>query len=289
MSDHQRPAWLANGVRRAPMAETLPTLQEMTAEELAEIRGGQTRDPGAGGVWGTDPGAGIGAFLPGMGPGPAAVQLPGGDLLTKLLHPESRPFERMRRVLPEDSWFDAAVTPRSPIQFEIDAFAVPKGTMYLMFSYRFTPYRFSGVDPGDIIPVESGRFSNLLGFDLLIDGQRMGNVQYGLDPVPVTLQRRSFAQPAAQRATAAQFDAAAANSFATTSGQGLGLLPARSEMMGAEGGPFTLIARETQRVSLSCVIFRPIPIPLGAMESRHAGFLVQTQLAEVLINRLRLR
>lgn len=256
---------------------------------LGQVAEQQLRDPGAG--FYTDPGSGIGAALPGMGPAPPSREHPGGELLTKLLHPTITCVEQLYRKLPEDSWFLPTTSPSRPVQFELGSYEVPSGQMYWLFDYRFKPYEMSGTDPGGFRPVESGRFSDRLGFDLTVNGHRVSQLLYQLDPTPVVLARQQYRSSTVvgRRVPQSAFDSADANNFAAATSQGTSLLPQRDERQGAESGPFTIVCREGQRVSLSCVIFKPIPVPLGAMEGRHAGFLLHTQVSEILLNRLRVR
>jgi len=60
-------------------------------------------------------------------------------------------------------------------------------------------------------------------------------------------------------------------------------------MQGPEGMPFTFIARQQAKVSLSIIIFKRVLTPIAAVEGRHAGFLLQSSLAESLILRMRPR
>lgn len=238
-----------------------------------------------------DPNEGQSAGPPGLGAEPILSHSPGGALLELLQHPAFMNVFRRYRALPEDSWFDPSVSPTRPIQFQLGAFQVPPGTQYWLFEYQFNAYRQSGIDPGDSIIAEAGRFSSVLGFDVNVDGSRQGNLLNQLDPVPVQLQRPEF-QPFSGRTRggdAAPFNTASANSFAATASPGLSLLAPGTNTQSPFNGPFTIIAREGQIVVLSVVIFKPINAPLTALEGIHTGYLVHTQVADSLINRLRPR
>lgn len=233
--------------------------------------------------------------VPGFGEAPSLFHQPGGDLLSGLQHPAFTTFERLRRKLPEEGWFSPNVDPRHPIQFAIDAFTVPKGMALWLFDYEFSVYRPSGVDPGDFIRAENGRFSNQLGFDINISGRRPNNLSYQLDPSPVTLDRPGFEAPigsspiGAGPAATGAFDRSSANSFAASTNAGTSLLPARPNVQGARDKPFAFIVGEGAVVQLNCVIFNTIRAPLAAIEGRQAGYLIHTNTSTALLQRVRPR
>jgi hypothetical protein len=227
---------------------------------------------------------------PGFGPSPATNHQPGGDVVSQqLLVPAFMPTEQLYRTLPDGSWFDASVAPNRPVQWQFGAYTVPKGMAYWITDYSFRVFRFSGIDPGDIVPAEEGRFSSIMGFDININGRRFADLLFQLDPVPVQVQLPAFAPPAGHRAQAEQFNTNAAQSFAANTNIGTSLLPVRAEKYGPEDGPFTLIAGEGTVVALNGAIFRRVPSPIAAIEGRHAGFKLHTNAAEAIIQRMRLR
>ncbi len=229
---------------------------------------------------------------PGFGAPPVGVHEPGGDIVRRMVHPTAFTiFEQLYRTLPEGGWYSPAVSPSSPVQFEMGVFIVPPGQNLWLFDYQFTVFRQSGIDPGDMIPAEEGRFGGVMGFDINFSGRRMSNLLYQLDPVNVQLQRPTFQRPpsADARASPSQFNVAAANSFASSANPGTSLLPVRSNVQGARHSPFVLVAQEGDRVSLNTVIFRPVPSPLASIQGRSAGYLLHTQASSSLIDRLRPR
>ncbi len=230
------------------------------------------------------------AGVPGFGEAPVLVHEPGGAVVHDLLHPAFSIFEKMDRVLPEEGWFDPDLNPQSPIQFQLGAFKVPSGQALWLFDYQFQVYRPSGVDPGDFIPAAPGRFSNQLGFDVTVSGRREGNLSFQLVPQAVSLTRQAFAPPTGTGArTADQFARAAAGSFASTASPGNSLLPVRPNMQGPRGMPFTFVVGEGSVVALNVVIFKTVRAPISAIEGRQAGYLIQTNESDALINRVRPR
>lgn len=223
---------------------------------------------------------------PGVNAEPTLIHEPGGDVLRRLEHPAFTTFERMRRIGPPDngSWFNPAVSPQAPVQFDILSFEVPRGQQAWIFDYSFSVFRQSGVDPGDIIKAEDGRYSNQMGFDVQVDGSRVGAIQYGLVPIPQPTLRPQFSSPTAQSPRTIN-----PNDYAGPASQGLSLQPLRESPAGARGAPFTLIANEGQRVNVTCVIFRRLRTAVAAVEGRIGGYLLATNFATSLVNRLRPR
>lgn len=239
--------------------------------------------------------AGQSAGPPGTGPEPPLFHEPGGNVVSDLVHPAFEIYEELYRALPEESWFDPNVSPSKPIQFELGAFTVPPGQQLWLFDYEFAVFRQSGVDAADILPAEEGRFSGVLGFDINFSGRRMSHLLFQLDPVPVVFSRPTYEPPTQSVpflldvAKPSQFVKSAAQSFAANSGQGLSLLPVTSRRYGPRDAPWTLIIPEGTRVSLNCVIFKPIPSPVTAIQGSSSGYLIHTQVSTSLINRVRPR
>ncbi len=232
---------------------------------------------------------GAGGAVPGQGAAPALIHEPGEDIVRRLVHPSFQLIEQMDRALPEESWFSVLVTPNSPIQFDITAYQVPAGKTLWVYEYEFRIFRFSGVDAGDFIAAESGRFSNVMGFDVKIGERRPNHLHYGLDPQPVQVSRAQY-RPTIQdqnMASVATFNQQASKSFASVGGTALALLPVWKKMQGPSNAPFTMFVNENETISLSCYIFRQIQTPLAAVEARFAGYLMNDQVSTALLNRIR--
>jgi hypothetical protein len=230
-----------------------------------------------------NPGAGSSLF-PGE-PGSATtrnfdanrVVLAGGNMTSEILHPSIIPFEQLYRRLPEEGMFSSAVSPSRPFTFELGAFTVPDRMTLLLFDLRPDIYRFSGVDPGDYVPVEHRRFGSIMGFDITVDQKHVGTMAFELDPVAI--QRTSQQAFASQntvhpQANPSQAAVSQASSFANVSGMGNALQPQRPQRYGALSIPFTIFARSKQTIQVRCVIFRPIPTPIAFIEYDMAGVLV---------------
>jgi hypothetical protein len=223
---------------------------------------------------------------------PTPIRMPGGQLFDNLLHPQFQVFERENRVLPDQSWFDINVSPRLPVQFEIFAYKVPFQMHLWIYDYEFVVYRLSGLEAGDIVAAEPGRFASVLGFDLNVNGNRYGNLQYQLDPQPVAVTRQSYNTQGTQagpQPTQAQFENGTTGAFGSVAGIAQSLLPVRRQVQGPEGQPWTIVARQGETASLSCVIFNRVRTPIAAISARLAGYLLDSNLSEALIERMRPR
>jgi hypothetical protein len=219
--------------------------------------------------------------------GAQRVQLAGGALNTLLVHPEVTPFERLYRREPEEGMFLDTVSPENPFTFELGAFRAPDTFTLLLFDLRPDIYRFSGVDPGDTLPVEARRFSSIMGFQVSVDQRQPGNIEYQLDPAPIQNFPQAFTPPvglaselppALARAVGARnnsrFNLAASSSAASASGAGSSLLPQRPTRYGALSIPFTLYIRPGSTFQVRCVIFNPIPSPIAFIEYDIAGLMI---------------
>lgn len=240
--------------------------------------------------------------------GPCASQrvvMAGGELVSLIVHPEIVTFERLYRRLPEGGMFDPSVSPNRPFQFELGAFKVPDFYSLLIFDMRPDIYRLSGIDPGDAVPVESRRFSSVMGFSINVDQYQKDNIAFQLDPIAIqttatqafTAQQTpgpgsSFALvnadfvvvgPPAAPPPPAAFNIAQANSFAAATNVGTATLPQRPTRYGAHNVPFTLIARSNSTVQLTCTIFKRLPSPVAFFEYDIAGMLVPETWIEQLI------
>lgn len=232
---------------------------------------------------------GLGAGPPGTGEPPPAIHSPGGDLLSGLKHPLFVTVERLYRVLPEEAFFNPDLTPERPFKFDLGSFQAPKGRDFWLTDYSFGVLRLSGLDAGDFVYAETGRFSGQMCFDVSISGKRPSDLLYQLDPQPLSLTREQFRPPASFSPDVSPpdvFNAAAAASFASTAGVGSSGLPVRPEVQGPRNGPFSIVVDEGQYVTLTCVIFRALTAPIAAIEGRLAGFCLHTNLSRTLVQRM---
>lgn len=227
---------------------------------------------------------------PSLGPQAELVRQPGGEVVTKLLHPGFITFERIFETLPEDGMFSPEVSPGNPFQFTVGAYQVPEDMKLWLVDYHFTVLLQDGLMPGQYRIAEDGRFQGVLGFDLNVAGQREGDIAYQLDPVPIQVTQQQFEQPVTRRrTTSAQFVRAAAGSFAATSSQGSSLMPARRSVQGPDSRSWAWIIDAERTLAVQCVIFRRLRVPIAGVYARVAGHLLHSQLSDTLENRIRPR
>lgn len=219
---------------------------------------------------------------PRSGSAPEPVCLPGGLVNMGLVHPSVQILKRSWRVLPVDSFYDASVSPQSPIQFEIGSYQVPNSMDLWLFDYEASVYRFSGIDPLDWVRAEDGRFNGSIAFDLQINNTRPGNIAFELQPHASTLQRSAFDPPIGSPAGVDQFARANANQFGAAASQGTSLFAPGRDRMGPRNGPFCYLAKETSFISLSAVVWRTVTSPIACLEGVIAGYLVPRGLSDQL-------
>ena len=241
----------------------------------------------------TDGQHGLGSGPPGSRVAPPPVLQAGGQALFAQQSPIFNTIERLRRSLPEEGWFEETMSPDKPYIWTILSYEVPEGQSLWLTDYEFSVGRQSGIDAGDFVYAEDGRFSGVMAFDVNINGlTRTNNLAYGLDPQPIPLDRQEFDVPVRgiiieAGATPAEFSTAAAQSFASPAGVGNSALPVRPNVQGARKGPFTLVVGENNTVVLRGIVFRPVRTPIAFVEARFGGFTLHTNLSETLIERMR--
>src|SRR5690606_34718145 len=98
-------------------------------------------------------------------------------------HPSIIPFEQLYRRLPEEGMYSPTLSPSRPFSFEMGAYTVPSRQALLLYDLRPDIYRFSGIDPGDYVPLETRRFGSIMGFDITVDQRHVGQMSFELDPV----------------------------------------------------------------------------------------------------------
>lgn len=201
----------------------------------------------------------------------------GGDLAAQTLLQTMSTFERLYRRLPEEGMFSPSVSPSNPFVFELGAFTVPSRMTLLLYNMRPDVYRFSGVDPGDYLPVEARRFGSIMGFELTVEQEHIGNVNFQINPVAIQrTSQQAFQSDNTEtpQANAGQFAIAQAGDVANTQGSSNMILPQRPTRYGApDPVPFTIYVNAAQTVQAKCLIFRPIPTPIAFVEMSLTGVL----------------
>jgi len=232
----------------------------------------------------------MGVGMPGQEVIPVPVRPAGGELLDKLLPEAITVYDAIYRKSPQAVWFDPLVSDQRPVQFEVGAFDVPNGQHYWLFDLSFTPYVFSGVDPGDGVPAEEGRFSSCMGFVLTVGSRPPMRLSMELRPSAVQSRRQAFESGnPLTAATADVFARARTNQMSAASAGGTSMLPPSRQRPGPRTGPVSFVGKERERVVVSCTIWRPLPAPLAWLEARHQGYFVSSNVSEMLLQRIRVR
>lgn len=223
----------------------------------------------------------------------------GGAFVNRLLHPDFVPFQMNFRALPQSGMMTASR--QRPLQFTLGAFTVPKSMALGLGEYRFRPYRFEGLVPGDAVPVEDYRLSLEIGNDVLMNNQsRPGNIRLQIIPAvppaispsnaglvnggvvfpPLTVQNFTnvaAAYPALEISNQSNqlvTDPSNPRQFVSTL-SGASVIPQRPEgHLGPDNMPFTYFVEENQAVVLQTAIFAPVRIPIAFFEGELKGYLM---------------
>lgn len=246
----------------------------------------------------------------------ATRTLPAGGALSGLLmHPDFVPFERIYRALPQAGLLTASRS--RPLQFTLGAFTVPASMSLLLAEYRFRPYRFDGLVPGDAVPFEDYRLSQEIGNDVTVQGQsRPGNIFVQIIPAeppaispasnptvtggilfpPLRVEEVALTSVAGYPVTAQiALSAPLLNPDTTqnprqfvSSLSGAALFP--QSPASAEGPsrlPFTYYVRESQSVVLTVGIFAPVRTPVAFFEGVVSGYLLPVNTMAAMMEAMR--
>lgn len=196
-----------------------------------------------------------------------------GNVLQTLITPDSvTKVDRVFRKNPPPGMQSA--TPNNPVKFELGTIEVPKNMSFVVLDTRFALYVPTGI-PGDVEELEDRRLALSVGWDMTFLNQRQDNATYNIQPSDPSVNANGAYQT--QEATSqAQFAQIAANGFAGTTGTGLATLPQRHRRDSQFTMPFTYIVQQNNRVSLSAVVFRRVPLPLAFFEGAITGLMVGT-------------
>lgn len=213
----------------------------------------------------------------------------GGSISSRVTHPSLLFFEQLWRRLPEQGVFSASLNFANPLSIQMGVFRVPRSQTLLLFDLRPDVYTFSGVDPFDTVPVAARRFSTQMGWDVTVDGQRVGNTKFELNPVARTAEQPAPSTLPNRAGSPAEFAAARAAAFGASLGTGTALQPQRPDRFGPRELPLTLWVNEGSSFAASASIFRRILFPIAFFEFDLAGLLLPSELASTLFQQTSLR
>lgn len=235
------------------------------------------------------PAARLGALPAPIRQGIQRVLQAGGAISSRVTHPSLLFFEQLWRRLPEQGIFSANLNFSNPLSIPMGTFRVPPRQTLLLFDLRPDVFTFSGADPFDWVPVANRRFSGQMGWDITIDGQRLGNTKFELNPIARVAEQPQPSQLSGRAGTPAEFAAARAAQFGASLGTGTALQPQRPERFGPRELPLTLWVNEGSTFAVSASIFRRILFPIAFFEFDLAGLLVPAELAATLFQQTSLR
>jgi hypothetical protein len=206
------------------------------------------------------------------------------------INPQLQPLEQLWSCEPNDSWYDAARSPSNYTRFEIGNYQVPNGQALLLLDFDFQPFAPTGHGPYESAPVAEGHLTGSLGFALEINGSTPGQVRYELEPTPSNFQQRRFRpQPSVQipltERVQADYQRTLATSYAAAT-FGTNLLPVRRGRSGAPSCPWSVVALEGESVTMTGMIYRPIPYPLSMIRGRIMGYTGSLKLVKQLLSEL---
>lgn len=245
----------------------------------------------------------------------------GGALAGLLLHPSVTPFQQIFRVNPVGGIFTASLS--RPVVMTIGSFVVPRQMTLALAEYRFRPYRFDGLIPGDAVPLEDRRLSLEIGNTVPISANlQKGNISAQIipgklpNPTDTTfanINAGTASDAAPLFGELATFEGLPPNIYSTAeardarnvappvayippvnpkqfvlSAQGDSLIPNSNDpTQGAERLPFTYYVPENTPVSLQVTVFAPIRIPIAFFEGVIMGVLADARALSAFLEQVR--
>ena len=218
--------------------------------------------------------------LPGLASPPVA-KIPtlrampmGGALMEYLQSQELQYFERNYRTLPPSGI--ATAEPNKPVTVTMGAERTPANQVLVIIDYSFDVYGFSGLAPGDFVPVRPNSLATQVTWDIAVDNQREGqNVRYQVIPQPQVQNNKQFAnQSALSHPQAWQFEEQRATELQGPGGLSLSSMPQRRHRDGQVKVSNQYVARSASTVSVKVSIINPVPFPIAFFEANIMGFLL---------------
>jgi len=206
-------------------------------------------------------------------------------------NPLLRIFEYVQRTEPNESWFDPARDPSHPTQFELGTVKPQQGQTLVCMEYEIRPYRFSGINAYDFMPLPDGRLSGSMGYTIRINGSYPADLKYQLDPIPSTVTASSTPPGGnpfnlANQLSADNFAVVRASEYASAAGFGTSLMPQSPRMFGPANRPWAEVLQEEQAMTIYGVVFRQVESPIAFVQTRVSGYLGPTTLVSKLLREL---
>jgi hypothetical protein len=197
----------------------------------------------------------------------------GGKLLEYTQSEQLLYFEQLYRKLPVDGLYNA--TPNHPITFTMGSFKVLRNQVLVILDYNFDIYRFSGAAAGDYVPIENNRLSTQVGWDITVNAQRPGALQYQIIPGVPTQSQQPYG-PTAVGSTAQdwEFELVRAAELQGPAGPALSMMPQRHHRNGLVKVANNYVVKANGDIVVSCSVFNRIPIPIAFFEANITGILM---------------
>lgn len=196
-----------------------------------------------------------------------------------LMHPSFVPFQLTFRKLPGDGVYSA--TKNRQYSFEIGSFTVPTNMTLAVAEYSFTPYRMSGIAPAEAVPLEPGRLSLDIAYDLNISQTRKGNIKTELIPQLPSAAGSAFLASPTVGGGSESFNSNVKSGLSNF-GDGL-ITQSDRKQQGPEKFPFTYYVQSNQAVQLRVIVFDTITIPLAFFEAVLSGYLMPQNTLESML------
>lgn len=198
----------------------------------------------------------------------------GGALVQYLQTQDVQYFERTYRTLPPTGVGSAS--PSKPITVTMGSDRVPTNLVLVVIDYSFDVYTFSGLAPGDFVPVRQNSLATQVTWDITVDEKREGqNIQFQIIPQPQVQNNKRFVNGSALIAPQAwQFEEQRAAELQGPGGLSLSAMPQRRHREGQVKVSNQYVARSSTTLNVRFSIINPIPIPIAFFESNVMGILV---------------
>lgn len=203
----------------------------------------------------------------------------GGAMGQMLMHPSFVPFQLTFRKLPDDGVYNASKTRQ--YAFEIGSFTVPTNMTLAVAEYSFLPYRLSGIAPGEAVPLEPGRLSLDVAYDLNISQTRKGNIKTELIPQLPSPSGNAFLSSPTVGGGSESFNVNVKSGLSNF-GDGL-MIQDFKKQQGPEKFPFTYYVNSNQAVQMRVIVFDTITIPIAFFEAVLSGYLMPQNTLESML------
>lgn len=203
----------------------------------------------------------------------APVILPGAGIYQRLVPKSHRIWERMSRRRGEASIYNADVSPKNPVQFDLlKVDEQSDNNAVFLTGFSVTAYGFSGVGASDTVVLDRGNLTSLMAIQLTVGSNAPFNSASEIVPRLIGIQGTKDETAFLQKS--------ASNALGTSGSQGA-LLPLSDQRPGAPESPFSIyLPKQSGTLEIRGYVFRPIPVPVAFFECKVSGFITSLRNAE---------